>query len=190
MVKSNLKRGFKANAERQALEYREKMNLQPWSRLCAFKFAEYLNIPIYNIFEFIPNPENIETFNKEVSAFKLLTRQGNTIIVYNPNHSSKRQQSDVIHEICHIICDHKEKIYELNYILPRGLRYLDPVQEEEANCLGYTILLPKPCLFWALKRNMSLADISEHFQVSIEATRLRLNMTGLSRRLSINKDNE
>ncbi len=45
------------------------------------------------------------------------------IIIYNPFHSTARQQSDMMHELAHIICKHREKQMNmiLNYQLDEGI---------------------------------------------------------------------
>ena len=83
-----LKRGFKANAERLAKEYREKLNIHPCAALCAFKLAEYLQIPVYKITEFTTNQLHIELLSgkngDEWSALTMITEVGTTIIIHNP----------------------------------------------------------------------------------------------------------
>ncbi len=52
-TKSILKRGFKAQAERMAKQYREELEIHPCDSLCAFKLAEHLCIPVYSATEFL-----------------------------------------------------------------------------------------------------------------------------------------
>lgn len=177
-----MKRGFKSKAEKLAVEYRNFMKIHPCAKLCAFQLANHLNIEVKTISSFSVSIADPSVFNREFSACNIKNSQGNFIIIYNSNHDPKRQQSDIMHEICHIICKH-EVSYDTNYTLPTGLRILNPEHEEEANCMCYTFLLPKPAIFWAIKRNMTAAAISEHFQVSESLVNFRLGITGLSKRL-------
>lgn len=184
-----LRRGFKSEAERKALSYREDLKIHPCASLCAFRLAEHLNIPIYKATEFLPLPEEIDllkgTYIKkcEWSALTMVTYAGNTIIIYNPFHSEVRQQSDIMHELAHLICKHQHIHCEHDTELPFGLRAYDKIQEEEAKCLGSTLQLPKPCLLWATKRKMRKEDISSYYNASLDMVTYRLNMTGLYKRL-------
>jgi Zn-dependent peptidase ImmA (M78 family) len=184
-----LRRGFKSEAERKALSYRENLKIHPCASLCAFKLAEHLNIPIYKATEFLTLPEEIDlikgsTFKKcEWSALTMGTNAGNTIIIYNPFHSDVRQQSDIMHELAHLICKHQHVQSEHDDELPFGMRSYNTIQEEEAKCLGSTLQLPKPCLLWATKRKMRREDISSYYYASLDMVTYRLNMTGLYKRL-------
>ncbi|MCX6350242.1 MAG: ImmA/IrrE family metallo-endopeptidase [Bacteroidetes bacterium] len=111
--KSILKRGFKAKAEKLAIEHRKELGLHPWEFLCAFKLAEYLKIKVYDILEFVTSTEEINMLsgkngkNCEWSALTMITQTGNQIIIHNSFHSEARQQSNLMHELAHIICKHK-----------------------------------------------------------------------------------
>lgn len=184
-TKNILKRGFKAQAERLATKYRNALNIHPCGVLCAFELAKYLNIPIYSATDFINDPKELSMLQGENnipcewSALTLLTKAQNRIIINNPYHAEARKQSDIMHELAHIICGHKREQKEYNFPIPFGMYEYDETQEEEAKCLGATLQLAKPCLFWARKRNMSIENIASHFNASTEMVRYRINMTGI-----------
>ena len=172
-----LKRGFKAKAEKIATECRENLNIHPCAPLCAFKLAEYLNVQIYNVTDFFNEVYEIEGF----SALTMITKIGNRIIIHNNFHNLYRQQSNIMHEIAHILCQHKVKELPVGVNLPFGMRDFDKLQEEEAICLGATLQLSKPCLLWARKRNMTNDQIASHFNASREMVNFRMSMTGLNK---------
>lgn len=185
--KKILKHGFPAKAERLAVEYRTKLGIHPCAPICAFKLAEHLRIPIYNATEFLTLPQehdHLSGVNGDDcgwSALTMITGAGNRIIIHNPFHSAPRQQSNIMHELAHIICEHKVDEAARNIPLPLGMRHFDEVQEEEAKCLGGTLQLPKPGLLWALKRNMNTAEIATHFNASNEMVTYRLNISGAAK---------
>lgn len=110
-----------------------------------------------------------------------LYEQFRKLIIYNPFHSDARQQSDLMHELAHIICKHEgDKMHPTLAIL--GLRNIDPEQEEEAKCLGASLQIPTSCLIWAIKRNMTHVQIAEYFKASIEMVKYRMNITGIAKR--------
>lgn len=188
-TKSILKRGFKANAERLAIEYRDKLHLQPYSPLCAFKLADYFQIPIYSAIEFLTLPEEINILSGAGgedcgwSALTMPTQAGNRIIIHNPFHSSARQQSNIMHELAHVICKHERKESALNIPVPLGMRHFDEEQEEEAKCLGATLQLTREGLLWAQKRNMNSTEIASFFNASPEMVSYRLNTSGVFKQL-------
>lgn len=190
IAKSVLKRGFKANSDRLAKLYREKLGIHPCAPLCALKLAEYLQVPVYSATIFLVLPEEISMLSGtngrecEWSALTMKTQIGNRIIIYNPFHSLARQQSDVMHELAHIICNHEINKKDYDFEIPFGMREYDDEQEEEAKCLGSTLQLATPCLLWAKKRNMSTEVIATHFNASTEMVNYRMNMSGIAKRQS------
>jgi Zn-dependent peptidase ImmA (M78 family) len=185
--KVKLKRGFKANAERLADKFRADLNIHACAPLCAFRLAEHLGVAVYSATEIDDSQSSFDVLSGsngkecEWSALTMKTKAGNTIIIYNPFHSTARQQSDVMHELAHVICEHERNDTNNQIILPVGLRSYNPEQEEEAKCLGSTLQLSKPCLLWSKKRNMSNSDIASHFNASLSMVTYRMNITGLSK---------
>jgi hypothetical protein len=188
VTKITLRRGFKANAEKLAKEYREKLNFHPCAALCAFKLADHLEIEVYKAIEFVNSDEHLNLLSGangqkcEWSALTMVAASGRQIIIHNHFHSEARQQSDLMHELAHIICEHKHDPKEYDFELPIGLRSYNPIQEEEAKCLGATLQLATPCLLWASKRNLTYEEIANHFNSSMDMVKYRMNMTGIAKR--------
>lgn len=185
--KDLLKRGFKAKAERLAAEYRSKLAIHPCAPLCAFDLARYLNVAIYSATDFLNLPNEINRLSDEDfgwSALTMITKANNRIIINNPYHSKARQQSDVMHELAHIICDHKQSLTKYDFDIPLGMRHFDDLQEEEAICLGSTLQIPRPGLLWALKRNFNISQIAMHFNSSVEMAEYRMRISGVAKQQS------
>jgi Zn-dependent peptidase ImmA (M78 family) len=186
--KDILKRGFKADAERKGKAYRIALSIHPCAPLCAFKLAEHLAVPVYPATDFLTQIQDINKINgcdgqdSEWSALTMVTKAGIRIIIHNSFNSVARQQSDIMHELAHIICDHKRSQTEYDFEIPFGMREFDELQEEEAKCLGSTLQLPTPCLLWAKKRKMLTDAIASHFTASVDMVIYRMNMTGISKR--------
>lgn len=187
--KVKLVRGFKANAEKLAKEYRNVLGKNVHDPLCAFELANHLNISIYTpaeIFSAASSEHQFSGTNNEIfgwSALTMTTGNKNKIIIHNNFHSSTRQQSNIMHELAHIICDHKYADDRLLNI-PIGMRDYNPVFEEEANCLGSTIQLPREGLVWAKKKNLTNLEISQVFNASLEMINYRLRISGILRQFS------
>lgn len=177
------KRGFKTNAEKLSISYREQLKLKAWEPICAFKLAEYLKISFYKATDFISSESEIETLKQsEWSALTMITKIGNRIIIFNPFHSQQRQQSDMMHELAHIVCEHKRDNEKYDFEIPFGMHVFDEIQEEEAKYLGATLQLSKACLFWSNKRSLTYEEIALKFNSSTEMVRYRMNMTGIAKR--------
>ena len=181
--KSQFRRGFKKWADDKSIELRKEMGLRDIDPLCAFELSKHLGIQILE-------PNNIDGLSKEEISH-LLT-QGNThwsaatvpiskelnIIIHNPVHSPTRQQSNIMHELAHILCDHKVESDSIISTLSGFLRNHNDEQEKEAEWLGGCLQLPKPALLWALKKGMSTSSIANYFNASEQMARYRLNISG------------
>ncbi|RZL60264.1 MAG: ImmA/IrrE family metallo-endopeptidase [Pedobacter sp.] len=193
MAKNNfLKHGFKAKAERLALDYRNKLSIKPHGALDAFALASFLKIPVYDASEFLNLPlekaklAGIGDEDCGWSALTMITGAGNRIIIHNPYHTLTRQQSNLMHELSHIICGH-EPGSKYDFLIPLGMRSFNEVHEEEAKCLGAILQLPRVGLIWALKRNMNNSEMSDHFNASQEMVGYRLNTSGVLKQLKVFK---
>jgi Zn-dependent peptidase ImmA (M78 family) len=190
-VQKLFRRGFKKDAENWAIEYRERLALSAWSPLDAFSLAKHLGCAVYPASAFIDNTEELALLagknghdNCGWSALTMENAAGKRVIIYNQNHAAVRQQSDIMHEIAHIICGHKNDLSLGAIALPFYLRKLDEVQEAEACYLGAALQLSKAGLFWAKKREMSNEAIAGYFNASIEMVNYRLNISGVAKQLS------
>lgn len=192
-TQTTLIRGFKAKAERIATDYRKKVGVHACAPLCAFKLAKFLNIPVYSATEFIEDPSErrklagIDCEEYGWSALTMVTKAGNRIIIHNDYHTPARQQSNIMHEIAHILCKHEVKPPPQGLNLPLGMRDYDRIQEDEAIYLGATLQLSRPCLLWAKKRNMTNAEIAAHFNASPEMVNFRMGSTGVNKQYTFRK---
>lgn len=186
---SLLPRGFKANAEKISLEYRQNMGLKAHDHLCGFELARHLNISVFPASDFFEDPIILQnlvgtpTQDMGWSALTMMTEKGNTIIIHNHIHSPQRQQSNLMHELAHIICEHKEDTSRPNLNLPFFMRSFDPQQEAEAICLGACLQVPRAGLLWAYRKGMKGADISSHFNASVQMVTFRTNDSGVKKQL-------
>ena len=83
-----------------------------------------------------------------------------------------------MHELSHLILRHEmrrlERIGDLAFFT------CDPDQEEEANVLGATLLLPRPLLLRAHGSGTSATEIATRYQVTEQIARWRLNTSGVA----------
>jgi Zn-dependent peptidase ImmA (M78 family) len=186
MASSSFKRGFKTQAEKISEGLRKELNLSVFKPLDAFSLAEYLRIGIFTvdeIFEDAPHhPYRLKMLNPDdFSAMWLPNYLGEKIIVHNPSHSAYRQQSNLMHELAHVICKHEVPLEQARLCAKLGLHYYNTLQENEAKYLGGCLQIPRPGLMWALNQGYTPEQISEHFHASIDMVNYRTNISGIAK---------
>lgn len=183
--KATLRRGFKSEANRTAIAYRTALGLEPTDKMCGFELAKHMGVKIYTLLDFNVLESEMHLYN-EWSAVTLPNRNGDRIIIHNHSHSPERQQSNLMHELSHIICGHKMRETEIKFDF--GLmRDFDKEQEDEANCLGGCLQLPRESLLWAIKKGMNKSDISKYYMASTPMVTKRINETGVMKQISYMK---
>ena len=105
-------------------------------------------------------------------------------MIYNPLHSRGRRVSDITHELSHFILDHQPAKIILSADLDgMTMRSFNQKQEDEANCLAWTLLLPREGLVRAKRRRLSVEQIAEHYGVTKSLVAYRVNATGVEKQL-------
>jgi hypothetical protein len=179
----SLRRGFKAESNRYALNFRRKLNVPADGPLCPWRLAEVLRIPVANLSEIAICDSRAAYFLSEKGLWEFsggtfclgLTR----LIVLNDGHTKKRQTSDLSHELSHCILGHEPE----RQITELGLRKYDAVQEEEANWLGPTLLISDEAALTIARRGLSAAEASDLYAVTEHVIQMRLNLTGALKRM-------
>lgn len=178
-----LRRGFKAEAEREAARLRKELGLQPHDGLNPRQLAEHLAVAVVDADELVPladleELERLQSFSFSAATFQIMERD---IIVVNPLRALGRQNSDLAHELAHIVLNHElSEVRELN---GQPFRTCRPEEEEEATAFGATLLLPRPLLVSAGRRGASIEQIAHEYHVTIDMARYRYNSTGIARQL-------
>jgi|TARA_Y100001972_G_C7665831_1_gene336591 Zn-dependent peptidase ImmA (M78 family) len=179
---NNLKRGFKSDSEKKALSLREEMGLKHYFPLDAFNLATYLKITVVTPEEFGLDDKSCLDLTQEGSGWSALTiNPANPIIIHNGKHAPTRQQSNIMHEIAHIICKHPFPSMNMISDLPIPLRHYNIIFEEEANWLGYNMLLPRKALQWCKSKSMSNSQIADYYNISPELVKMRIQLTGINK---------
>jgi Zn-dependent peptidase ImmA (M78 family) len=183
-----LKHGFKAEAERQANSLRQALSLDSSSSLIGTKLAKYLEVRVSSA-ECIPRiPDEIrqqlwEADSKSWSAFTIDHEVKGKHVFYNPTHSRGRHESNVMHELSHLICKHPPSKFISFENCSFALRTCYIEQEEEADWLGACLKLPRESLIWAVKQGMNNSQIADHFVTSFDMVQFRRNVTGIDKQL-------
>lgn len=112
LPKIKYRRGFKKWTDEKVVEVRKKLGLYASSPLDALKLCEFLKIPVLTPSQVLglPNEQLDELLTNGSSHWSAVTiplPDSKHLIIHNPTHSPARQQSNLMHEIAHILCEHK-----------------------------------------------------------------------------------
>jgi hypothetical protein len=191
---TTLERGFKSWAERTSLAFRKELGVSIDSALRPEQIAEYLGVELWT-------PNDIPGITQEVTnqllkidpwGWSAAGMQVNDrgIVVYNPRHSRGRQVSDITHELAHFILDHQPAKIILSADLDgMSMRSFNQKQEDEANCLAWTLLLPREGMIRAKSRRLTVEQIAEQYGVTKSLATYRVNSTGVDRQLNARRRN-
>ncbi len=179
---SVLERGFKTWAENLSLSIRSELSLPAHAALSPHRLAEHLDVQIWT-------PRDVPGITDAMLRQLLHTDPdgwsavscavaGKVTVIYNPQHSAGRQNSDIAHELAHVLLEHEPSKIVMSHDGAMVMRSFDPKQEEEANWLGWSILLPRPALIRAIKARKSVDDIAQEWCVSRQLVEFRIRMTG------------
>lgn len=178
-----MQRGFKAEAERQAQHIRSSMGLRPVDKLDSLSLARHLGAEVRSAEE-LTNLQKLKTLEEiQPGAFSACTfiLVDRTVIVYSPLASLGRRQSDVAHEVAHLILKHSvkdiQKVGELPFFT------CNPDEEQEANWLAGCLLLPRSLLLTAAKQGLDARRLAEKYEVSEQMANFRLRTTGVLRQI-------
>ncbi|MBK9099494.1 MAG: ImmA/IrrE family metallo-endopeptidase [bacterium] len=187
-----MKRGFKSWAEKKAEEYRILLGKKYYHSLFANELADHLGLKIITP-QHIPNLSKKDSsilLNHDHNSWSAITIKnylGEYIIISNPSHSKKRQESDLMHEMAHIICEHTMEKIKIRTDFPFPLRDYNTEQEEEAKWFGGCLQVPRRALVQMIYKGLDINELSDHFSASIDMINYRLRMTGVEKQINWQK---
>lgn len=176
-----LPRGFKANAEREAVRLRQELGLRSTDALKADALAEHLGVKVISADRLVERTRLEELERVQAYAFSAATFdvKGKGYIVTNPLRTPDRQASDVAHELSHLMLKHD--LSEVRDVGGVPFRTCRPDEEEQATAFGGTLLLPRPLLMSAVQQGLGPAQIAAKYGVTEEMARYRYNTTGVAK---------
>jgi Zn-dependent peptidase ImmA (M78 family) len=128
--------------------------------------------------------QDLTTIHASDWSAATIEENGTTLVIVNSEHSEARRANDVMHELSHIILNHEPARVDLSEDGYLWLSSYDKDQEDEANWLGASLLLPRDGLLGVYKRKRLPEDLAEHFAVSVELVQWRINVTGIGHQVS------
>lgn len=179
-----LDRGFKAWSERTSLALRKELRLAVSEALPPERLAEYLSVRLITPREIggMTASDLDQLLNQDPWGWSAVTvLNPETIVIYNPNHSPGRRASDISHELAHLVLGHEPGTIILSEDGTMAMRSFNQKQEDEANWLGWSLLLPREGLAAAVNRGATDEEIAAEFGVSETLVRFRKRLTGVDR---------
>ncbi len=172
-----LEEGFRRSCEAIAVDWRYMFGFRAYDPLPAERLLDALDG------EALP-PDQLPNLSPEVVEYLLIAddwsagvvRLKPLRIVYHPTHSAARHQSDLMHELAHVLLKHPM----IGFSPSTGLPLRESRHEAEATYLGGCLQIPRLGLVWAIQQGLTRADIAEHFGASQDMVRFRSNMTGVA----------
>lgn len=182
-MKGTLERGFKSWAERTAVSLREELHLGPNDLLQPSALAGYLKVILWTPHDVPDLPQNVlnQLTRVDPRGWSAVTvmQDGNAVIIYNPRHSLGRQASDILHELAHLILGHEPAKLIMSHDGSFVMRSYDQKEEEEANWLAWSLLLPREGLLACKRENLTVFEIADRFGVTESLVKFRIQVTGV-----------
>lgn len=172
-----LRRGFRKEAEEYSKEFRTELGLQEHEPLDPLRLAEHLCIPVGALSEHPAVPRDVKNHfrgigNSDFSATTLAMGMFREII-HNDYQHENRQNSNITHEIAHIVLGHPPK----PPMIEDTCRNFDAEMEKEASELGFALLVPKPAALFAIENFPELQSASRFYGVSHTLLQYRIRIT-------------
>ena len=181
----SLRRGFKAEAERLAKDIWSAMGLRYSDRMEAVDLAKHVGCVVRPADALVDIARLEELKRIQDDAFFACTFElpGDChAIVFNPLMPATRRNSDVAHEVAHIILDHR--LSRLERLGNVAFLSCDKQQEEEAAWLSGCLLLPRFALVHDLRKCKEPRTIAENRVLSNDMVDYRMRVTGVARQLA------
>lgn len=180
---NTFRRGFKTWCESTALQFRTALHLEAAAPLPALKLAAHVGVRVIGI-ERVPglsSKDLAQLTKRDPDSWSglLVAHRGINLVVINTTHSDGRQSSSLMHECSHVILNHKpaQALQSPGGIL---ISSYDRQQEDEADWLAGTLLLPRVALLKIAQEGTNYAEHTRMYGVSDDMLRMRLDRTGVS----------
>lgn len=184
-----MRRGFKTEAQKLALELRAELGVDAYERFDPYALADEYGIPVFRLSDLGQDPAAREAaahYAQDGSATfsAALVPAGNKrIILDNDAHDPRRRRNSVSHEMSHLVLEHE---FGQVLLTGDGYRAFKPDNEEEADWLGGELLIPYAAAERAARLDWADEQVADAYDVSIQLARMRMNYSG-ARRVVANK---
>lgn len=183
---TTFRRGFKTWCERMSLGFRRDLGLDGSAALDPRALASHLRILVWTPKEVahlggLDKTHLDQLLVRDSSSWSAVTLfdRGYRVIIVNSAHVPVRQNSDVMHEVSHIVLGHEPARVDMTEQKLLILDSYDKTQESEADWLAGALLVPRDPLLVVLSRNPSTEYAASQFNVSNDMINWRRQKTGI-----------
>jgi len=177
------RRGFKTWAEEIAVRVRHKLKLSATSPLDPVQLAGLLSVVVLGPDEVGGLPDEcrrrLTSEHSENWSAITVANGKHYLIVVNTAHAPTRRNSDLAHELAHVILGHEPSMMFASPGSGIALRTHNREQEDEANWLAGCLLLPRDVLFSVRRRRLTDEEACQEYGVSLAMLRFRINTSGV-----------
>ena len=178
-----MRRGFKSWCENASEEYRSQLGLNLADRLEPRDLADHLGVLVWTPRD-VPDLskqslKQLTTIDPDSWSAVTVAAGGQNLIIVNSAHPRTRQRNSLAHELAHVVLNHRPATTSVS---DKGFLFRDHYdgeQEDEADWLAGTLLLPREGLLSVYRRASSPEVIGQIFGVSPKLVTWRLRMTGI-----------
>lgn len=173
-------KGFKSDCERLVAQLREELTLPPFMPLDMGEVAKHLEIPVFSLSRYVElaglnrSALHLDEIYGHVSALTYFVGSHRTIL-FNDEHPPPRHRSDMAHELAHALLGHPPDDAGLSSSQHK-------LHEKEAAWLSGVMMLTASQARTIVDSGWSLSKALDHYLLSPEMLRFRMNVTGAAKR--------
>jgi hypothetical protein len=171
-----MRRGFKTEAKRLALELRTELGLSAHVPFDPYAFAQEYGIQVVRLSE-LETPARQHFLKADGSALSgaLIPVGTGTVILENDAQPVARRRTTMCHELAHIVLEHE---FSASLATDERKCGLAGDQEEEADWLSGEILVPTDGAVRLARADATDELAASVFDVSLAVARWRMNQSG------------
>lgn len=171
-----MRRGFKTEAKRLALELRSEIRLDAYSPFDPYALAAEYGIPVIQLSD-LDSPARDHFLKADGSALSgaLVPVGTGVAILENDAQPQTRRRTTMCHELAHVVLEHR---FGVSLSADERKCGLGGEQEDEADWLSGEMLIPYDGAFRLARANVSDERAAALFDVSFAVARWRMNHSG------------
>lgn len=170
-----MRRGFKTEAKRLALELRAEIGLDAHAPFDPYAFASEYGIPVVQLSELDGEArKHLLSAQRSALSGALIPDGTGVVILENDAQPLTRRRTTMCHELAHVVLEHSFGV-SLSDERKCGLGGL---QEDEADWLSGEMLIPYDGAFRLARAYATDERAAQSFDVSLAVARWRMNHSG------------
>jgi Zn-dependent peptidase ImmA (M78 family) len=172
-----VRRGFKTEAKRLALELRAEIGLDAHSPFNPYAFADEYGIPVVQLSNLdVPARDHFLRADGSALSGALVPIGTGVAILENDAQPLTRRRTTMCHELAHVVLEHE---FGVSLSADERKCGLGGEQEDEADWLSGEMLIPYDGAFRLARANATDQQAADLFDVSLAVARWRMNHTGV-----------